>query len=95
MPKGCRLTAVFDSCHSGTVLDLPYIYSTKGTIKTNAFKDVGRGLLSAGMAYFSGDKNGALSSVVSVGKQVMATKNLEENNREAFSSPADVVMFSG
>lgn len=26
LPRGCRLTALFDSCHSGTVLDLPYIY---------------------------------------------------------------------
>jgi hypothetical protein len=27
LPPGCRLTAVFDSCHSGTVLDLPFIVS--------------------------------------------------------------------
>ena len=26
---GVRLTAIFDSCHSGTALDLPYIYSTQ------------------------------------------------------------------
>jgi hypothetical protein len=25
LPEGCRLTALFDSCHSGTVLDLPYM----------------------------------------------------------------------
>ncbi|KAF8524407.1 peptidase C14 [Hysterangium stoloniferum] len=24
LPKDCRLTALFDSCHSGTMLDLPY-----------------------------------------------------------------------
>ncbi|KAJ7268509.1 caspase domain-containing protein [Mycena rebaudengoi] len=33
LPTGCRLTAVFDSCHSGTVLDLPYIYSSHGRLK--------------------------------------------------------------
>ncbi|CAG8441988.1 10412_t:CDS:2 [Acaulospora morrowiae] len=33
LPPGVRLTAIFDSCHSGTVLDLPYIYSTRGYIK--------------------------------------------------------------
>ncbi|KAI0046796.1 hypothetical protein FA95DRAFT_1606608 [Auriscalpium vulgare] len=27
LPPGCRLTAVFDSCHSGSALDLPYIVS--------------------------------------------------------------------
>lgn len=25
LPAGCRLTAIFDSCHSGTVMDLPYV----------------------------------------------------------------------
>ncbi|KAF9449621.1 hypothetical protein P691DRAFT_774558 [Macrolepiota fuliginosa MF-IS2] len=33
LPSGCRLTALFDSCHSGTVLDLPYIYSSHGRLK--------------------------------------------------------------
>lgn len=28
LPAGCRLTAIFDSCHSGTVLDLPYVVSS-------------------------------------------------------------------
>ncbi|CAO3585917.1 unnamed protein product [Absidia cylindrospora] len=96
LPKGCRLTAIFDSCHSGTVLDLPYVYSTKGTIKQqNLFKDAGLGLLSAGMAYASGDKDGALSSILSLGKQLYQSKNVEEENREKNSSVADVVMFSG
>jgi hypothetical protein len=26
LPPGCRLTAIFDCCHSGSVLDLPYEY---------------------------------------------------------------------
>jgi len=33
LPLQCRLTAVIDACHSGTVLDLPYIYSSKGVVK--------------------------------------------------------------
>ncbi|KAJ8487374.1 hypothetical protein ONZ51_g4232 [Trametes cubensis] len=33
LPAGCRLTALFDSCHSGSVLDLPYLYSTDGRVK--------------------------------------------------------------
>ena len=33
LPKRCRLTAIFDACHSGTVLDLPYIYSSHGRLK--------------------------------------------------------------
>ncbi|KAJ7138387.1 caspase domain-containing protein [Mycena epipterygia] len=33
LPAQCRLTAVFDSCHSGTMLDLPYIYTSGGRLK--------------------------------------------------------------
>ncbi|THH00814.1 hypothetical protein EW026_g1752 [Hermanssonia centrifuga] len=33
LPVGCRLTALFDSCHSGSVLDLPYLYHTDGRAK--------------------------------------------------------------
>ena len=28
LPPGCRLTAIFDSCHSATVMDLPYVVSS-------------------------------------------------------------------
>ena len=27
LPPGCRLTAIYDSCHSGSVLDLPHLYT--------------------------------------------------------------------
>ncbi|KAK0207233.1 caspase domain-containing protein [Armillaria fumosa] len=30
LPSGCRLTALFDNCHSGTILDLPYTYNCIG-----------------------------------------------------------------
>lgn len=34
--KGSRLTCIFDSCHSGTALDLPYVRHKKSTKhKTN------------------------------------------------------------
>ncbi|KAJ9057970.1 Ca(2+)-dependent cysteine protease [Entomophthora muscae] len=32
LPPGCRLTAIFDCCHSGTALDLPYTYDQHGKI---------------------------------------------------------------
>ncbi|KAI0051549.1 peptidase C14 [Auriscalpium vulgare] len=33
LPSGCRLTAVFDSCHSGSVMDLVYNYHSNGKVK--------------------------------------------------------------
>jgi len=34
LPTGCRLTTVFDSCHSGTILDLPYLNSAHGRLRS-------------------------------------------------------------
>ncbi|KAL1939251.1 hypothetical protein VTO73DRAFT_10054 [Trametes versicolor] len=38
LPAGCRLTALFDSCHSGSALDLPYLYSSDGRVKGSQVK---------------------------------------------------------
>lgn len=96
MPAKCRLTAIFDSCHSGTVLDLPYVYSTKGEIKEkNLFKHAGQGFLSAGIAYARGDKDGALSSIMSLGKQLLESRNISDQVRRKNTSLADVIMWSG
>lgn len=96
LPPGCRLTAIFDSCHSGTALDLPYIYSTAGVIKEeNYLKDAGQTLLTAGMDYARGDLGGLIGAVTSFGTKVMRGRSATEYTRQNKSSPADVVMFSG
>ncbi|TFK66300.1 hypothetical protein BDN72DRAFT_823590 [Pluteus cervinus] len=38
LPERCRLTALFDACHSGTVLDLQYIYSAHGRLMSGGIK---------------------------------------------------------
>lgn len=78
------------------MLDLPYIYSTKGTLKDqNLFKDAGRGLFEAGIAYATGNREGALESLKELGMQLLTTRRTEEDNKEKYYSPADVIQFSG
>ncbi|KAF8269420.1 peptidase C14, caspase domain-containing protein [Lactarius quietus] len=36
LPPGCRLTAVIDSCHSGSVLDLPFAYHSDGRVRSSS-----------------------------------------------------------
>jgi len=97
LPPGCRLTAIFDSCHSGSCLDLPYIYSTEGVIKEpNLLAEAGQGLLGAGMSYMRGDVGGALKGVFALGKSVMnQNSGARERTKQSKTSPADVVMWSG
>ncbi|KAG0225732.1 Ca(2+)-dependent cysteine protease [Actinomortierella wolfii] len=95
LPPGCRLTAVMDCCHSGSALDLPYIYGTQGQLKeSNLLADAGSGLMNAGMAYLRGDLGGVMNSLGGIGKKLSNPNSKQKQIREK-SSPADVIMFSG
>jgi hypothetical protein len=93
---GVRLTAIFDSCHSGTALDLPYIYSTQGILKEpNLAKEAGQGLLSVVSAYSRGDIGGVASSVMGFFKKATTQEEAYNKSLASKTSPADVIMFSG
>jgi hypothetical protein len=97
LPPGCRMTAIFDSCHSGSALDLPYIYSTEGKIKEpNLAAEAGQGLLSAVTSYARGDMSGVFSSVSGLIKTASGNgQKAEKYARATKTSPADVIMWSG
>nr|ODN93748.1 metacaspase-1 [Cryptococcus depauperatus CBS 7855] len=97
LPAGCRLTAIFDSCHSGTALDLPYVYSTEGVIKEpNLLAEAGQGILSAGVSYLRGDTSGMLSGLMGIGKKVMSQNSgAAEMSKQSKTSAADVISWSG
>lgn len=97
LPPGCRLTALFDSCHSGTALDLPYVYSTKGVVKEpNILKDVGSDALGAVLSYGRGNYGGVLSALGGIAKTVYNQGNVDQDKvRQMKASPADVISLSG
>lgn len=93
---GVRLTAVFDSCHSGTALDLPYIYSTQGILKEyNIAKEAGFGLLHAVTSYSHGDLDGVARSVMGIISKATISSDARNITLATKSSPADVIMWSG
>ena len=100
LPRGARLTAIFDSCHSATALDLPYIYDCYGNIKKQKVsrKNAGMNLLETGLAIKSGNIFGALdagqkalNSLTAIGNEGKAQEITEQTR----SSQGDVVMFAG
>merc|ERR1712000_145137 len=96
LPPGVRLTAIFDSCHSGSALDLPYIYSTQGVLKEpNLAKEAGQGLLSIVSSYARGDLGGMASTAMGLFKKATTGNSTYERNKQTKTSPADVVMWSG
>jgi len=96
LPAGCRLTAIFDSCHSGSVLDLPYMYSTEGKLKEpRILADAGSGLLQSGLTYMRGDRKGALTGMVKMVKGAAMTKRSDRKTKQTRTSPADVISWSG
>jgi len=96
LAPGVRLTAIFDSCHSGTALDLPYVYSTQGVLKEpNLAKEAGQGLLQAGMSYMRGDLGGVFSDLSGLYKKATSGQGAEERTRQTRTAPADAIMWSG
>ena len=96
LPAGVRLTAIFDSCHSGSALDLPYIYSTQGVLKEpNLAKEAGQGLLGIVSAYARGDMGSMASTAMSFFKKATNGEQAYEKALATKTSPADVGMWSG
>lgn len=96
LQPGVRLTAIFDSCHSGSALDLPYVYSTSGVLKEpNLAKEAGQGLLGVVSAYARGDMGSMVSTAVGFIKKATKGDDAYERTKQTKTSPADVIMWSG
>ncbi|KAJ1909055.1 Ca(2+)-dependent cysteine protease [Tieghemiomyces parasiticus] len=96
LPLGCRLTAVFDSCHSGTALDLPFVYDYRGRLEKHPIVDATRDALGRVQTnYMAGDYYMAGRSVLESLRTVVRGPAIRRRQLRSRSTLGDVVMFSG
>merc|ERR1712137_1065973 len=72
LPAGVRLTAIFDSCHSGTIMDLPYIYHSTEKAYQKAHKSEDSGFMKRHKIGFS-----SLTSLAGIASTVTAVAGSE------------------
>jgi len=105
LPQGCRLTAIFDSCHSGTVMDLPYTYQCDGSIEVidnDVRKEIFKKALNIVGSFIQGDQSMITSSLLGLFDGSINFSNLSGKNNtnhqaviEKRKHDADVIQFSG
>ncbi|RYO94041.1 hypothetical protein DL766_004096 [Monosporascus sp. MC13-8B] len=95
LQAGVRLTAIFDSSHSGTALDLPYIYSTQGVLKQpNLAKEAGQGLLGVISSYQRGDLSGVAGNIMGGFNKATIGEDADNRAHAIKTSSADVITLS-
>mmetsp|Transcript_16322 Transcript_16322/g.39051 ORF Transcript_16322/g.39051 Transcript_16322/m.39051 type:complete len:346 (-) Transcript_16322:138-1175(-) len=103
LPKGVRLTAIMDCCHSESMLDLPFVYTVDGDlqiIETNKNEGIVT-LVGAGTRFLlDGNTKRAVGSIAQ-GMKLLLSGNSEGNSEarektiKTRSTEADVIQFSG
>ncbi|KAG0270261.1 Ca(2+)-dependent cysteine protease [Actinomortierella ambigua] len=90
LPPGVRLTVVFDCCHSGSALDLPYVYASTGFIRgTSALASLGYELVQEN---FDAD---AVKELQEKYKALLLEERELKRQVRLKAANADVIMFSG
>jgi hypothetical protein len=100
LPQGCRLTAIFDSCHSGTILDLPYTYQCDGeveVIENDMKKELFKKAIDIVDGFISGNENTITNTILSIfdGSLFHTDKISNEEVVKKRKHDADVIQFSG
>jgi len=101
LPKGCRLTAVFDSCHSGTVMDLPYTYQCDGNvevIENDVRKEIFKKAINVVGSLIQGNPAGIAEALMSIFDGSLSAHANNTNQQaiiEKRQHDADVIQLSG
>ncbi|ORX77056.1 hypothetical protein BCR32DRAFT_65444 [Anaeromyces robustus] len=102
LPKGCRLTAIFDSCHSGTVMDLPYTYQCDGqveVIENDLRKAIFQKALSVVGSFIQGGQANIASALLGIfDGSINFSGNSQAQQQQVINKrkhDADVIQFSG
>lgn len=105
LPKGVRLTAIFDCCHSESIMDLPFTYNVNGNleiVENDKNQSISK-LVAAGTRFFLDKKQGkqfakelkdfVKDTVLSKGGG--KTSDARKEDMKAKTTDADIIMFSG
>jgi len=105
LPKGVRLTAIFDCCHSESIMDLPFIYNIDGNLEIteNDKNQSIATMVAAGTRFlFDGNKKNIgnvfkneITSLVKGLASGQQDNSARQQNIEANRTNADIIMFSG
>jgi len=71
LPRGVRMTVIFDCCHSGTAIELPYVYRSDADGKVNLVDTAKQGARLASAAYRM-LQGGFNATKINEAKQLMA-----------------------
>ncbi|RHY72824.1 hypothetical protein DYB34_013232 [Aphanomyces astaci] len=103
LPAGGKLTAIFDCCHSGSALDLPFMYTVDGNLDIHQQDNravAAKHILNAGLDFLRGNSDKAKSGFqagVEAYKAPASEKQgpVAETSVKDRTTAADVILLSG
>eukprot|EP00531_Pseudo-nitzschia_arenysensis_P015188 CAMPEP_0116132162 /NCGR_PEP_ID=MMETSP0329-20121206/9401_1 /TAXON_ID=697910 /ORGANISM="Pseudo-nitzschia arenysensis, Strain B593" /LENGTH=358 /DNA_ID=CAMNT_0003626659 /DNA_START=96 /DNA_END=1172 /DNA_ORIENTATION=- len=108
LPEGVRLTAVFDCCHSESIMDLPYIYNINGNLEIveSTRNEMVAKLLAGGAAVLLERRHKKFAllkfgkDIAGAAREAKASKDGRSDeaiaqHMEENTTAADIIMFSG